>query len=193
MKSASLFVLLTVFGITQPLLAQTLRQHSAHEHGAARLAIAAEGNWLEIELDSPAYNVFGFEHPPHTEAEQASVARASGILKEGGALFEFEPAVGCELKHSELTRGEEAHEEDHAADEEDHDHEEGHDHEASEDHQDVLVRWQFQCQNLKELAKVKIKVFESFDLLQDLDVTYLIDDSQGALELSPSQTQIQLK
>lgn len=49
--------------------AETERQHGAHEHGAAKLLIAQEGEHVEIILETPAYNIIGFEHMPSTEEQ----------------------------------------------------------------------------------------------------------------------------
>ena len=38
----------------------------AHVHGEAQLMIAIEGRDLEIQLRSPAVNIFGFEQEPNT-------------------------------------------------------------------------------------------------------------------------------
>ena len=38
----------------------------AHEHGVAQLNVALDGNTLEIELESPAMNLVGFEPVSYT-------------------------------------------------------------------------------------------------------------------------------
>lgn len=43
----------------------------AHEHGHARLQMAVEENRIDLMLNSPAYNLAGFEHGARTEAEKA--------------------------------------------------------------------------------------------------------------------------
>ena len=41
----------------------------AHVHGVARLDMALECRTLEFELDTPAMNIVGFEHPATTDAD----------------------------------------------------------------------------------------------------------------------------
>lgn len=58
-----------------------------HEHGVAQLNVALDGKTLELELDSPAMNLVGFEHAASTDADKAAVAkgpRATG--KTAGAV-----------------------------------------------------------------------------------------------------------
>ena len=53
----------------------------AHEHGSASLNIALEGNSLELELDSPAMNLLGFEHAAHSTADRAKLASVKRLLE----------------------------------------------------------------------------------------------------------------
>ena len=41
----------------------------AHEHGVGRLNAALDGQTLELELESPAMNLVGFEHAATTDAD----------------------------------------------------------------------------------------------------------------------------
>ena len=40
------------------------RQLDSHEHGVSTLKIAIEGKELNMELESPANDIIGFEHAP---------------------------------------------------------------------------------------------------------------------------------
>ena len=46
----------------------------AHEHGVASLNVALDGQTLEIQLQSPAMNLVGFEHEAKSDADKAKVA-----------------------------------------------------------------------------------------------------------------------
>ena len=48
----------------------------AHEHGVGRLNAALDGQTLELELESPAMNLVGFEHVATSDADKAKVAAA---------------------------------------------------------------------------------------------------------------------
>ena len=55
-------------GLFLPLhsYAQT-RQLEAHEHGAARVMMAMEGEKLQLEFEVPSDSLVGFEHFPETD------------------------------------------------------------------------------------------------------------------------------
>ena len=56
----------------------------AHEHGVAKLNAVLDGNTLELELDSPAMNIVGFEHVASNDADKAKVAAARQQLADIG-------------------------------------------------------------------------------------------------------------
>lgn len=133
---------LAVAGFAIPAVAETLRQHGAHEHGAARLMVSAEGGELVVALDSPAFNLFGFEHQPSTEAQKDAVTQAVAALERGGDLFAFSKAAGCAFEESQLESRVLAEGDGPAADGEkagDHGHRDEHHHDEghhAEDHHD---------------------------------------------------------
>lgn len=59
----------------------------AHEHGVGRLNAALDGQTLELELESPAMNLVGFEHAATSDADKAKVAAARAQLEKPLALF----------------------------------------------------------------------------------------------------------
>lgn len=68
---------------------------SAHEHGAAQLNVALDGNTLEISLESPTMNIVGFEHAANSASDQAAAAKAQQQLQDPLALFSIAPSAGC--------------------------------------------------------------------------------------------------
>ena len=68
---------------------------AAHEHGAAQLNVALEGQRLELALESPAMNLVGFEHAAVSSSDKAAVARAQQHLQTPLALFGIAAAAGC--------------------------------------------------------------------------------------------------
>jgi len=109
-----------------------IRSADSHTHGGAELAIVLEDNIVTFELDSPLYNLLGFEHHPETETQKARVKMAEDILKQGQGLFVLNSEAECSLISESKTVElfEEGHE----------DHE---DHEES--HKDVLLQYQYRC------------------------------------------------
>ncbi|WP_108125732.1 DUF2796 domain-containing protein [Saccharospirillum mangrovi] len=170
--------------------AEIERQHGAHEHGAAQLSLAVDQHELVIALESPAFNVFGFEHAPSTEEQHQAIDAAVATLRDGEALWTLSRAAGCELESVEIESAVLGDDHDH---DEDADHDHDHDHEAGDAHSDVDVSWHFHCDNPEKLTQVGVGLFNAFERFEDLDVQYLTDDAQGAAELSPSHTLLTLE
>ncbi|MGH8367698.1 MAG: ZrgA family zinc uptake protein, partial [Pseudomonas sp.] len=74
----------------------------AHEHGVGRLNAVLDGQALELELDSPAMNLVGFEHLATTSADKAKVAAARKQLEQPLVLFSLPKAAGCVISTQEL-------------------------------------------------------------------------------------------
>lgn len=129
---------LAVAGVALSAVAEETRQHGAHEHGAASLTLASEGRELVIALDSPAYNLFGFEHRPSTDAQHAVMDEALASLRQGADLFRFSAAAGCAAEDRHVQVGmlsePEEHHDDHGHDEHAESHGEPDDHGHDEEH-----------------------------------------------------------
>ncbi|MCP5143001.1 MAG: DUF2796 domain-containing protein [Chromatiales bacterium] len=180
------------------------RQHGTHVHGVAALNIALEGDEVHVELDSPAANIVGFEHAPSSEADHAALDQAVARLKDGDALFRFNAEAGCKMEMAKVSsallaaeHGEhEGHKEgDHGhAEKGDHDHERhaahGHDeHEkhAGETHSDIDAAYHFECAQPGKLSSLTVELFEAFPATGEIEVQYVIENRQGAVELTPSE------
>lgn len=155
------------------------REHGAHEHGAAELLIAWSGNELAIDLETPAYNVLGFEYAPTSDDEQALLEESVAIL-ETGELIQFSPDANCTVTSAsvETELAEEAHE-----DEEEHDEEE---HEDDEVHSDIHVSYNIQCQQPDNLETLDVSaLFTRFPNFEDLRAQWVSDAQQSAKDLTP--------
>ena len=60
MKTSMVHILFTL--LLPLFLIAKVHAEEAHIHGLATLTLALEGNSLEIEFESPAANLVGFEH-----------------------------------------------------------------------------------------------------------------------------------
>jgi hypothetical protein len=142
----NLFILSLLVFTTLSYAESERRQHDAHQHGVADLNIALSKHELVIELRSPAYNVFGFEHNPTNEQEAQYVVERIALLKKADQLFSINPKAVCQLRTVEIENPFEHHlEEDHEHDKtnepegdyEHHEHEgdhEHHEHEGDHEH-----------------------------------------------------------
>ncbi|MEP6341992.1 MAG: DUF2796 domain-containing protein [Maricaulaceae bacterium] len=168
------------------------RSADAHTHGDAEVAIVLDGNEVTIELDSPLYNILGFENAPETEAQTATVEQAELRLEQSETLYTFNAAANCDavLNDSHVTLFDD-HDEDHH---EDDDHEEkNHDDDHDEGtHKDVLLTYEFSCQNPAKLKNVTINLFEFFPELSEVSATYLGPATQKQLVLTRKQRQMDI-
>ena len=188
-----------------PLNAAENRQHDAHEHGAAMLGMAQQGKLIQMELDSPAFNMVGFEHTPSNANEAEKVALMLAQLKMGSILFTFPAAAKCQLVNVDISSGlfEASHSDendhdsdsDHSDDEDDHGSESDHsdvedDHDNDSGHSDIEASWTYSCENPLLVRKVEFPLFSYFENLTDLDVDFIMDAGQGSIELSPGNSVI---
>lgn len=107
--------------------AEETRQHGTHEHGTAQLLVAVEGHQLQVSLESPAYNLAGFE-VASSEQQHDVVAHVYKLLQQPTTLFALD-AASCAQAVIDIDGGlfEEEHEGEHEGEHEDEHHDEHHD------------------------------------------------------------------
>lgn len=154
-----------------------------HEHGAASLNVALDGSTLEIQLESPAINLVGFEHAASSDAERATVAAVRQQLEQPQALFALPIEARCTLKEHELL-GElfAQHEHDeHAAGAQGEEH----------GHSDLSAHYRFDCATPAALQTLELgSFFGSFPGTEKLDVQLIGPSGQQGLQLSPGNTRL---
>ena len=74
----------------------------AHQHGVAKLEVAADGNSLTVTLDTPLDNLLGFERGPRTDAERKAVQAMAQRLRNAATLLVPAAAAGCQLQGVDL-------------------------------------------------------------------------------------------
>ncbi|MDH4608332.1 DUF2796 domain-containing protein [Pseudomonas sp. BN102] len=152
----------------------------AHEHGVARLNVALADKTLELELESPAMNLVGFEHAAKSDADKARVAAARAELEQPLALFAIPTAAGCKVADQELASplfGDEDHEE----------HAKEHDHKHSEVH----AHYQLQCDSPDALKALDLSVlFKRFPSTEKIQVQLIGPQGQQGAELSKANASL---
>jgi len=175
-----LFLIMALVAVSiNPLQAEESRQHDAHEHGAARLGMAQEGKLIQIELDTPAFNIVGFEHAPSSAAEKEKVALLMAQLEVGSMLFIFPLAAQCQLDSVEIASS--LLDAELIADD---------DQSSDFGHSDIEASWTYSCEKPALVRKVELPLFLYFENLLDLDVDFIMDAGQGSVELSPTNSAI---
>ena len=179
-----------------PLAAQAADEHNhdhdhehgsldAHEHGVGRLNAVLDGKALELELESPAMNLVGFEHLATTDADKAKVAAARKQLEQPLVLFSLPKAAGCVVSSQELEsplfgdKPDDDH--DHATDGKgaaahDHDH----------DHSEIHAHYQFTCASPAALKNLDLaNIFKTFPATQKIQVQLIGPSGQQGVEATP--------
>jgi hypothetical protein len=153
----------------------------AHEHGVGRLNAALDGQTLELELQSPAMNLVGFEHAATTDADKAKVAAVRTQLEKPLALFDLPKAAGCVVKNQELESplfGDKP--------EVDDDHDEDAKDEHHYDHSEIHAHYQLTCATPAALKTLDLaNIFNAFPATQKIQVQLIGPSGQQGVEVTP--------
>lgn len=148
----------------------------AHEHGVAKLNAVLDGNTLELELDSPAMNLVGFEHAASTDADKAKLAAARQQLEQPLKLFGLAQAAGCKEEAQELESplfeeaGAQAH---------------------SHAHADVNAHYQLTCATPGKLTQLDLgPLFKTFPQTQKINVQLIGPNGQKGVEATPAKAAV---
>jgi hypothetical protein len=149
----------------------------AHEHGAARLNVVLDGQALELELESPAMNLVGFEHAASSAADKAKIAAVRSQLQDPQALFGLS-ADDCTVSDLELESAlfeEVAHDEQHADDDD-------------SEHSEIHAHYQLDCQKPGELKQLNLsELFKRFPATEKIQVQLIGPSGQQGVELTPAK------
>jgi len=159
--------------------AQEHAEHSslaAHEHGAAQLNVALDGNTLELALESPTMNIVGFEHAAKSPADQAAAAKAKQQLQDPLALFGIALSAGCSVSKQEISSpvfavatpaG------------------------ASAEHNDVDASYSLTCSHPEQLKGIDLsELFKRFPATQKIQTQLIGRNGQQGAELSPAKPRL---
>ncbi|MFL1389525.1 DUF2796 domain-containing protein [Pseudomonas tritici] len=153
----------------------------AHEHGVGRLNAVLDGQALELELDSPAMNLVGFEHVATSATDKAKVAAARKQLENPVALFNLPKAAGCVVSTQELNSplfGDKPE-----ADHDDDDDAKDGAHEHHHDHSEIHAHYQFTCATPTALSNLDLsQVFKTFPATQKIQVQLIGPSGQQGVE-----------
>jgi Protein of unknown function (DUF2796) len=139
----------------------------AHEHGNARLDIAVEARTVSLAFGTPLDNLVGFERAPRTAGERQRVDEALARLKDGDALWRFDPAAGCKLAEAKIDApvlglGRSAA--------------------VKGEHAELQADYRFDCADAAKAAYVEVGLFE-FNRLKRVQVQMALPKTQLKREL----------
>ena len=187
-------------GLFLPLhsYAQT-RQLEAHEHGAARVMMAMEGEKLQLEFEVSSDSLVGFEHFPEIDKDREVFATAMTTLSNPSKLFGIPDeaeciSVGIRVSQTLFPLEGEHHEGVHHEDEDDkddsksgkgndHDKEGDHDEHGKEAHSEFHASYLWNCHHADDLDSLQTRLIKVFPRIEEVRVQWIVGDRQGALEL----------
>ena len=171
-----------------------IRSAESHTHGDASLAIVLEETVITVELDTPLYNLLGFEHEADTAAQKATVLKAETVLSKGSSLFIFNSEAGCSILHDTISveLGHHEDEGEHIGHEDDHHDDHKEEGTNDESHKDVVLQYAYNCLQPKSLKDVTINLFEHFENFAELDLVYLGPNTQKQMKLSAAKPRMDL-
>jgi len=147
------------------------REHGAHVHGSASLAIAFEGSHGKIELHSPGDSIIGFEHEAKTAQDKKTQETALKTLESKMAeMVAFDPALKCAWSKEKVEVKLE-----------------------KSGHGDVNGAWAISCEKSPVGGKITFNVQKYFPKLKDVDVQIIADSFQTGVEANKVGTEVNLK
>ena len=147
-----------------------------HEHGVGRLNAVLEGPTLELELDSPAMNLLGFEHKASSRADKAKVAATRTQLEQPLVLFSLPAAAGCVVEAQELESPLFSDEPEHAKGEKADEHH----------HSEIHASYQFTCATPAALKSLDLsQLFKTFPATHKVQVQLISPGGQQGVEVTP--------
>ena len=175
---------------------RTLAQSAdSHVHGNAELNVVLMGQQLQVEFVSPAINLLGFERPPNTDEETATLNNTIEQLQRGGWLIEAFPTT-CQLSTEEF---EAPVYDEHESSEHDHEHESSehdHEHESSEHdaeaHSNFRVTYLYDCDSAPR-KQLKMLAFDHYSGIETLTVQWIADQNQGYARLNKDNPVLDLE
>ncbi len=194
--SAPIKFIAIIFFFTSPLIYAEKPQeqhvsHVAHVHGLSELTLEMEGEKLEIQLQSPAMNLLGFEHKARTKNDIAAVEHAQSQLSNPDSLFLFSEGH-CSVTDTAIDVSAVLDSE-HDRHKDDEDKIETDDHEHEDRHSEIIASYHYRCESTATLSAITVNLFEIFSGIQQVKTLWITEKQQGGLTLNAENRIINLK
>ena len=159
----------------------------AHVHGEAELNIVFESRELLMELESPSFNLVGFEHEPTSLDQHKLVENIIESLKDFRRIASISPEADCKLIDASISttmKGLGERRKEH--------HEDEHQHSAKEIHSEFSATYSLRCDKPENLKSIQLEIFSTFELMEEIAVQMIIQGKQGFAELNPDNPNLKL-
>ncbi len=155
------------------------RQLGSHVHGDAMLSLALDADVLVVELESPLYNLLGYEHAPETESQRKNLELVESMLSETKRLFALNGEAGCKAEPASDI---------HLFN----DHDDHHNDDDHSDHKDTLLEYSFVCEAPEKLQILTVNLFDHFPEMGELETVYLGPSIQAQADLTANNRTMKL-
>ncbi|WP_051469505.1 DUF2796 domain-containing protein [Chelativorans sp. J32] len=157
------------------------RELGPHVHGHGTLAIAFEGDNVQMELVAPGMDIVGFEHEAETARQKNAVETALADLKDPLKLFILPESAGCTVTSADVRVIAEDHEHHDAVAEAD-------DTAGSEEHEDNHTEFRatyvLACADAAKVTSIGFPFFDRFAGPRALAVTVIDANGQTSSDVT---------
>ena len=209
MTKTALIIFSFIYGLAINGLTLAAENHHAHVHGVADLTVAYDKQVLEVQFESPAISILGFEHRPNSSEQEQLIANTKALLNSPEEVLSIDGAscspstvevnitgpASQPVKQQKKKEDHDSHEEDHDSHEENYDsHEDEHHehHKQSSTHSEVSALYVFDC-SAKHAQSVTTFFFKHFSGLEKINVSWLTETQQGQSVLNATSSTVILK
>ncbi len=148
------------------------REHKAHQHGAAELAIAFQGNTGSIDLLAPSESVFGFEHEAKKETDKKKQQDGLALLENNlTAMIQFDQSLKCELTKDVVYV----------------------EREKNSKHSSVHAQFKVVCAKSPAGTAITFNIQKSFPKMKNVSAQLIVDDLQKSAQINKDATVVELK
>jgi|TARA_B100001964_G_scaffold145350_1_gene160056 hypothetical protein len=192
----NIFMVLVCLVVSFSFSAQASREKDSHEHGAANVMLAMEGEKLQLNFEVPSESLIGFEHFPKSQDQRWYFNEAIKSLLEPSKLFSIPADAECLLVGINVSQSLFAAKDEHGHEEKDeHGHEEkdehGHDEsEKSEIHSEFISKYHWNCEHLDEIDSIGTQLMNIFPRIEEIRVRWITKNNQGSIELESKDDRI---
>lgn len=148
------------------------REHKAHVHGAAKMAIAFDGLVGKITWEVASEGIYGFEYVPKTAADKKKQQDGLKKLETNiSDMVAMSPDLKCVFTKEKIEVDQ---------------------HEGGK-HSDIDASFNIKCEKDPIGSTIAFNVQKSFPRLKDVDVQILAGDLQKSVEAKSNGFKVELK
>lgn len=163
------------------------QEQKPHEHGVAQMEFVIDGKAILLTLNSPLYNLLGFEHKPKLGQQKQAVKQQLKHIT-SGALIGFNATAKCSVYEIHYQHPFEKEDRDAHTHQEPH---KGHPHKT---HKDITFEYEFTCGEPQHLNTLDASsLFSKWPNLHTLRIQWIGQQGQSAMTLTPNKTTFSLK